>query len=112
MLFLGRALPAGCGVRLRRTAARSQQEPKWPKPTTLRSLSQNGKPSRLCHILPTPNSEDAADPTEPSGWHKATTFFVDVIWGSLLPLLVIPSGALFLLAAKLRQRGHGQAGRK
>jgi len=61
---------------------------------------------------PEQNSENAADPTEPSGWRKATTFFVDVIWGSLPPLFVIPTGALFLLAAKLRQREHEQAGRK
>ncbi len=61
---------------------------------------------------PTPNSENAADPTEPSGWHKATTFFVDVIWGSLPPLFVIPTGVLFLLAAKLRQRGREQVRHK
>jgi len=36
---------------------------------------------------PTPNSENAADSTEPSGWHKATTLFVDAIWGSLPPFL-------------------------
>jgi len=60
---------------------------------------------------PTPNSEDAADPDEPSGWHNATTFFVDVIWAAC-PLFIIPTGALILLAAKLRKREHEQAGRK
>lgn len=61
--------------------------------------------------LSAPSSEDATNPTKPTGWYRAAEFFVDVIWGNLPPLFVVPTGLLLLLVAKLWRREQERAER-